>query len=204
MKTKGDISQPTAHSLQPAFTLIELLVVVGIIVLVLGALLPTLGGFFSGARAPNARNLISAHLAGARNYAVANSVTTALVFSEDEEAPKTKRRILMYLAKYDAVDDDFKEVTGRKTTYLPTNILISEDEDENDDDDLEATVVICFSPAGQLIVGKQFEIENPPIGDEIYSEDGINSRAFFWLYDKKLSDEPMDLQINYYTGEVIE
>ena len=202
MKTKGDISQPTAYSLQSAFTLIELLVVVGIIVLVLGALLPTLGGFFSGARAPNARNLTSAHLAGARNYAVANGITTALVFSEDKEAPKTKRRIQMYLAKFDPIPADldrFTVVTGRKTTYLPTNILISDDKSK-DDQGNEKTVVICFSPAGQLTVGKDVTVDSPPI-DTIGSEPSV---SIFWLYDKKLDDEPMELSVNFYTGAVIE
>lgn len=186
-----------------AFTLVELLVVVAIVVLTVGALLPALGGFFDSARAPDARNLISAHLAGARNYAVANNITTALVFTEDEGAPETKRRVLMYLAEYDATDDEFKVVPGRETTYLPDNILISDDATKDDQGD-EDTVVICFSAAGQLTVGKQFAIEEPPIGDEIDLLDNINSIASFFLYDAVSSDPVESLRVNYYTGMVIE
>ena len=168
--------------------------------LTVGTLLPALGNLFDSARAPDARNLMSAHLAGARNYAVANSVTTALVFTENEDAPETKRRMLMYLARYDPTNTNFTVVPGRETTYLPDNIVIS---DDDNDDDLEDSVVICFSAAGQLTAGRSFVIDSPPIGSAIDLGDNINSVANFWLYDAVGSDPAESLQINYYTGVVI-
>ena len=178
-----------------AFTLVELLTVIAIIGLSLGVLLPSLGSFFDSARGPNARNLISAHLMGARNYAVANSVTTALVFTEDISA--SKRQILMYLTRFDPATSQFTVVPGRETTYLPNEIMISSDSDR---DDQEGSVVICFSPAGQLTVVSSPTISNPPIAT-IGSNDSASS---FYLYDSKANDSPVDLQVNYYMGTVIE
>ena len=187
--------QAPVSSLRSAFTLVELLVVVAIVVLAVGALLPALGSFFDSARAPNARNLISAHLAGARNYAVANNVTTALVFTEDTSG--SNRQVRMYLARYDPTSTNFTVVAGRETTYLPDNILISNDGNR---DNLEDTVVICFSAAGQLTVVSSPTISNPPI----VTIGSANSRANFYLYDDIGSDPVESLRVNYYTGTVIE
>lgn len=206
MKTRPNTSSlgrklDSSSLIRSAFTLVELLTVVAIMALAMGALLPTLKGFFDSARLPDARNLISSSLTGARNYAVANTVTTALVFSEDEAASANKRRIRMYLARYNATDDKFEEVPGRKTTYLPDNVLISNDATK-DTQGGEDTVVICFSTVGQLIIitGTDIDINNPPI-PTIGSQ---NSRANFWLYDDSVNDSPMEsFQINYYTGAVI-
>ena len=183
-----------------AFTLVELLTVIAIIALSLGVLLPSLGGFFNSARAPDARNLISAHLTGARNYAVANTVTTALVFTEDTSA--SKRRILMYLTRHDPIPADLNRFTvapGRETTYLPYEIIISDDA-VRDNQGNENSVVICFSPAGQLTVGTAVSVSSPPkptIGSNASSSN-------FYLYDSKANDDPAELQINYYMGTVIE
>ena len=202
MKTKDGTSQCTANRrARSAFTLVELLVVVAIMALAMGALLPSVKGFFDGARVPDARNLIAANLTGARNYAVANNITTALVFTEDTSG--TKRRVLMYLTEnLDPTNNTFTVVPGRKTTYLPDNIVISDDAIKNSQGG-ENTVTICFSPAGQMTVGTSVTISPEPI----LTIGTPSSRADFHLYDDSVKDEdlPADsFQVNYYTGTVIE
>lgn len=199
MKTKDSTSQHTANTRpRSAFTLVELLVVVAIMALAMGALLPSLKGFFSGTRLPDARNLISASLINARNYAVTNNITTALVFTEDQTAPETKRRTRMYLASSTATPN-FTVVPGRGTTYLPDNVLVSDDPTK-DSQGNEDTVAICFSPAGQLTVGTSVTISPEPI----LTIGTPSSRADFHLYDDSVDDDATDFQINYYTGTVIE
>ena len=170
--------------------------------LAMGALLPSVKGFFDGARVPDARNLIAANLTGARNYAVANNITTALVFTEDTSG--TKRRVLMYLTEnLDPTNNTFTVVPGRKTTYLPDNIVISDDAIKNSQGG-ENTVTICFSPAGQMTVSTAVTISSPPPGSQNVSASSV---ANFWLYDDSVKDEdlPADsFQVNYYTGTVIE
>ena len=179
-----------------AFTLVELLTVIAIIGLSLGVLLPSLGSFFDSARGPDARNLISAYMMGARNYAVANTVTTALVFTEDTSGDN--RRVLMYLTRFNSANSEFAIVPGRETTYLPDEIMISYGIGKDNPED---SVAICFSPAGQLTVGRSVTVTNPAVPTI-----GSNSSAgTFYLYDSKANDSPVEtLQINYYMGTVIE
>ncbi len=183
-------------SLRSAFTLVELLVVVAIVALSLAALLPALGSFFDSARAPDARNLISAHLAGARNYAVANNITTALVFVEDDDDDGTSRT-LMFLAEEDIPDnpDEFIPVTGRETTHLPDNIMVTNDTTE--------AIAICFLPAGQLTT---LTINPGDVTWPVDAPTSVESATKLDIYDYVVSteDPEVELYINYYTGAVIE
>ena len=196
MKIRKDTSSALrGRSGASAFTLVELLMVVAIIGLSLGAILPALGSFFDSARGPDARNLMSVSLMGARNYAVANNITTALVFTEDTS--ETKPRVRVYLAEYDSTDGDFEVVRGQETRYLPVEILISDDDTK---DNPEYTVVICFSAVGQLTVVSSPTISSPPI-PTIGSGDSVRS---CYMYDGSVGDSPMELlEVNYYTGELI-
>ncbi|MBA7553770.1 hypothetical protein ES705_46369 [subsurface metagenome] len=177
-----------------AFTLVELLVVVAIMMLAVGALLPALGGFFDSARAPDARNRISAHLAGARNYAVANNVTTALVFVEHNDGDLD--RTLMFLAE-SSDGLNFAPVAGRQATHLPNNIMLTDNPTE--------TIAICFLPAGQLTTLAITSIDLPnPLSGTINAN--IVEVTELDIYDYVVSDENPEehLYINYYTGAVIE
>ena len=189
MMTKGGTSQRTANRrAQSAFTLVELLVVVAIMSLALGALLPTLKGFFDSARLPDARNLISASLPGARNYAVANTVTTALIFEEDDGGGRAMRTSIFFAEQSDLSNGvlEVTPVAGRKSTHLPDNIIVSANQD-GDSGFPDRTVGVCFSPTGQLI----------------QLDDSVTD---FYLYDFTNSNNPEELDrlyINYYTGAVI-
>ena len=203
-----------------AFTLVELLVVVAIIALTLGTVLPTLGGFFDGARGPDARNLMSAHLAGARNYAVANKVTTALVFVDDDAGGTS--RTLMFLAEQETdiniiapPDIGFKPVAGREATHLPDNIVVSANDISAGAAFPDRIVLMCFSPAGQLTVIAEGTDDDPLVDDiilpgslgSIQQSGGLVSVTSLYLYDFRVSsvnpDELDHLYINYYTGAVI-
>ena len=196
--------RPRAYSLQAGFTLVEMLVVIAIIALVIAALMPAMGSFFDSARGPNARNLISVSLTNARNYAVANNITTALVFVEDDDPSGSPRRTLMFFAE-SSNGVDFTPVPGRETTHLPDEIIIS---DDNVPDDPEApAVAICFLPSGQLFQTtsiNQITMPDPPGGADLTNAD-VSSVTSFYLYDSLDSDSPVEeLLINYYTGAVIE
>ena len=141
----------------------------------LGMVLPALDGFFDGARGPNARNLISVSLVGARNYAVANGVRTRLVFTES--LSNGKRRVRIHLTKYDS--GTFTAVGGQEPRYLPVGIVVSTS---------GAGVVVCFLPVGQLSVASGY-VRDLYLYDSAYDID--NPRELDHLY------------INYYTGELI-
>jgi len=178
-----------------------------IIALVIGAMLPAVGTFFDSARGPNARNLISASLTNARNYAVANNVTTALIFTEDDDPSGSPRRTLMFLVQDDGSDtNSFELVDGQEPTHLPDDIMLRNDPDPDDNDPVE-TVAICFLPVGQLttLTIAQIELPDPPGGGPIPAAD-IEEQTDIGIYDYVAStDDPeMELYINYYTGAVIE
>ena len=198
---------------QSAFTLVELLVVVSIIALSLGIVVPTLGGFFASARGPDSRNLISANLLWARNYAVANSTTSALVFVDDND-DADHLRTLKFFAEMDLTmgapgDVGFAPIAGREAVYLPNDIVVSANEyDPGDIPSFDRTVIIVFSPQGQLTTLSDIDILVLPNGS---TYPGLNSPqesvTNFYLYDFKGSGDPVelyDLGINYYTGTVIE
>ena len=192
MRTRTDTSSALRLRSGPsAFTLVELLVVVAIMMLAVGTLLPALGNFFDSARAPDARNLISAYLAGARNYAVANSVTTALVFTEDTS--ETKRRMLMFLAE-SSDGTNFTPVPGREARHLPNNIMLTDDPTE--------AIAVCFLPAGQLT---KLAIAPANVDWPVDAPTSVKSVKELDLYDYVISDEDPEehLYINYYTGVVI-
>ena len=184
-----------------AFTLVEMLVVIAIIALAVGALVPALGTFFDSARGPNAQNLISVSLTNARNHAVANNVTTALVFVEDDDG-NTRRTLMFFAESSDGVN--FTVVPGREATHLPDEIIISDD-DVRDDPEV-AAVAICFLPSGQLVQLtsiNQIAMPDPPGGPALTNAD-VSSVTSFHLYDSLNADSPVEkLLINYYTGAVI-
>ncbi len=203
MQTRGSIFRCAANRrARSAFTLVELLVVVAIMVLAVGALLPALGSFFDSARAPDARNLMSAHLAGARNYAVANNTTTALVFVEDDETDGPMRTLMFLAESSDQVD--FTAVAGRELSHLPNNIVVSANTD-GDSGFPDREVVVCFLASGQLTALSSInDIKN--IDDDVVVN-GVGSVTSFYLYDFAGSGNPVELDqlsINYYTGAVIE
>ncbi len=182
-----------------AFTLVEMLVVIAIVALAVGAMIPALGEFLDSARVPNAQNLISVSLTNARNYAVANSIKTALLFVEDDDG--NTRRTLMFLAKEDLPDnpDEFVPVPGRETTHLPDNIMVTNDPAD--------TVAICFLASGQLTTFTINQITKPnPPGGTINDVD-IDEQIGLDIYDYVGSGAPKKLAglyINYYTGAAIE
>ena len=200
------------------FTLVELLVVIAILALVMGMLLPGLGGFFDSSRGPNAYNLISATLRGTRNYAVANNVTAAVVFVADDDGGKY--RTVMFQAEqvldsslYDNVV--FRAVAGRDAVYLPDNVVVSVNRAEPGEDFYPyRIVVVCFSPNGQLVQISDDQNANddpviePPANLELdvepIEDPDLSSVTNFYVYDFKSSPQELyDLYINYYTGAVM-
>ena len=216
MKTRPKTSLCPAGG-SGGFTVVELLMVVAIVTMVLVVLLPALGAFFDSARGPNARNLMSVNLTLARNYAVANNVSTALVSAEDD----VDGGMLMFLAEQDvaALKEDpprtvFRPVSGYQTTHFPENIVVvPQDPDDEEEPDFDAdAAVVCFLPTGQLtqISGPNNidEIELPgelsPVGD-------VDAVKSLYIFDSTRGDDPEEdweqlhhLYINYYTGAVIE
>ncbi len=196
LKSGPSSLKPQASSLvRSAFTLIEILVVVAIMALAMGAILPSMKGFFEGARIPDASNLISANLTGARNYAVTNNVTTALVFVEHNDDDGTSRT-LMFLAE-SSDGTNFTAVTGRETTHLSNKIMLT--------NNTTIAIAICFLPAGQLTT-----LTILP-GDVTWPTDvdapaSVTSATDFDIYDYVVSDTvpEQSFYINYYTGTVIE
>ena len=195
------------------FTLVEMLIVIAIIALAVGALVPALGTFFDTARGPNAKNLISVSLTNARNYAVANNVTTALVFVEDDDGNLNRK--LMFLATDDPANPgQLLLVTGREATHLPDNILVippdyadvDADTDTEEPDLLATEVIICFLPTGQLTeISGITDIELP--GGRPPISCALDSVKDFYIYDYVDSGDPEELAhlyVNYYTGAVIE
>lgn len=179
-----------------------MLVVIGIIALILGALLPALGSFFSTARGPNARNLISASLTNARNYAVAYNVTTALVFVPHDDG--STRRTLMFLAEHDGSSTlNFAPVAAQEITHLPDDIVVSSDDVR---DDPEGDVAICFLPAGQLatLTANQIDWPNPPFTSGEISNNVSTATTFFYYDTVDTDSQEEEIIINYYTGAVIE
>ena len=207
MQTKDSTSQrKTNRGARAAFTLIELLVVVAIMVLAMGALLPTLKGFFDSAGSSDARNLITANLTGARNYAVANSVTTALVFVQYDLKNKPLRT-LMFLAE-SGDGTSFAPVPGQKPIHLPDKIILS----QGNVGSLKRNATISFLPTGQLteltITASNITwpdlLNNPDLIDS--PPNSVVPAKSFYLYDATDKKKPKELEylsINYYTGAVI-
>ena len=179
-----------------AFTLVEMLVVIAIIALVIAVLMPAMGSFFDSARGPNARNLISVSLTNARNYAVANNITTALVFVEDDDPSGSPRRTLMFLAEHDGSSTlNFAPVAGREATHLPDNIMVTDDPTE--------AIAFCFLPAGQLTT---LTIDPANVTWPVDAPDSVDSATELDIYDYVVSNTvpEQSFYINYYTGAVIE
>lgn len=177
-----------------AFTLIEILVVVAIMALAMGAILPSVAGFFSGTRLADASNLISANLTNARNYAVTNNVTTALVFVEDDDGNTS--RTLMFLAKSpDQVN--FTAVAGQETTHLSDKIMLT--------NNTTIAIAICFLPAGQLTTLTILP-GNVTWPTDVDAPASVTSATEFDIYDYVVSStvSEQSFYINYYTGMVVE
>ena len=171
-----------------------------IIALVLGVMVPAVGTFFDSTRVPDARNLISASLTNARNYAVANSASTALVFVEHDDGDT--RRTLMFLAEHDGSSTlDFNPIVAQEVTHLPDNIIISAD-NETDPDAAERDVIVCFMPTGQLTTPANIDSIDVPDLPDLTNVPSVSS---FYLYDSlNAADSIEQVHINYYTGAVIE
>ena len=182
------------------FTLVELLVVIAILAMVLAGLLPAVGSFMKSSGMPNTVSLIDVNSRGARNYAVANNVTTALVFVEEDSG--SERRVLMFVAKMEIGNPSkFVALTTWESSYLADRIVVSSDVNR---DNPEAPVAICFLPSGQLTdLGTDSEPIEVELPNETLRDDVISERSFY-LYDAQTNIAPQQIRINYYPGSVVD
>ena len=163
MMTSKHTTQPQrtgAATRGRAFTLVELLVVLAIIVLVLGAVLPSAIRLFSAASYAQAYSVLSGQCTAARALAIEHGTYAAV-------------HVEMAAAAADAVDAPPLTVTGQKLACFAAVMI--RDDPETDEEEETFRLARGFLPRrvpGTMAFGQVYSVRAVDGGGEFVNEDG--------------------------------